>query len=135
MPAVVSTKEERAQARKDRRAAAARRRYHANPEASREKCKSAKQAQRSRDGQEFPPEPGRVNYDPEDYAEEWEFLTDLGMRSDQIIANSRPSRDWFKKRVLPLVTRAICASCGSVFNPQKVHMLTMCSHACNSKKK
>lgn len=131
MPAVAVTKEERDQARKDRRAKAARRRYHEHPEQSREQCKSAKQEQRRRDGEEFPASPGRNTYDPSDYAEEWVLLSSLGMRSDQIIARSRPSREWFVKRVLPLVDRSVCASCGSLFNPQRVRMLTRCSNACS----
>lgn len=113
-----------AQARKDRRAKAARERYAANKEQERERCRLSKQRSRGGDITE------KVSYDADDYAEEWRFLTHMGMRSDQIIERSRPSRGWFTRWVRPLVHVALCASCGEAFNPQKSGMLTRCSHTC-----
>lgn len=128
-----TTAVQREQARKDRRAAAARRRYHENIEESRERCRVAKIDQRLRDGSEFPPKAGRASYDPQDYAEEWMWLTHLGMRSDVIIERSRPSREWFIRRVLPLVSRSICALCNEVYDTRAAGMLTRCSNACTGR--
>lgn len=37
---------------------------------------------------------------------------------------------WFTQHVLPLVHRAICATCGELFDPQAAGMLTRCSKTC-----
>lgn len=72
----------------------------------------------------------RPRFDPEDYAEEWMFLASQGTRADDIIERCAPSRWWFMKKVMPLVTLARCSSCGTAFNPQKTGLLTFCSRAC-----
>jgi hypothetical protein len=136
VPAVITTteeREERVQKRRATRAAAARRRYAENLEAERLRCKTAKQVQRRHDGSQFKPTPG-VNYDAADYAEEWMFLTWLGVRADDIIAGSRPSRDWFNDNVLPLVTRSLCSTCGEEFNPQHAGMLARCARNCGARR-
>lgn len=79
---------------------------------------------------EFPTRPGRKRFDAADYAEEWMFLAAQGIRADDIIARSVPSRWWFTKHVMPLVTLARCASCGNAFNPQLSGLLVFCSRAC-----
>jgi hypothetical protein len=117
---------QREQERKDRRAADARRRYAENRDSERERCRTSKQHQRrgtvaARKGN---------RYDPADYADEWEFLTWTGTRSDEIIRRSQPHREWFIRHVLPLVHRAICATCGDMFNPQLAGTLTRCSKTC-----
>lgn len=76
------------------------------------------------------PKTRRRAYSPSDYAEEWAFLTRMGVTSDQIIERSRPSRHWFSQRVLPLVTRSLCASCGEAFDPQKAGSLLRCEPSC-----
>lgn len=112
------------QARKARRARRERERYAANREKERERCRAGKQRQRGDDKTQ------KVSYDPDDYTEEWEFLTGMGVRSDIIIERSAPSRGWFSKWVRPRVHAALCASCGSLFSPQKSGMLTRCSATC-----
>lgn len=109
-----------------RRAEAARRRYAENIHSERERCKAAKRATRTttigtRRG---------ARYDAQDYAEEFVFLTWQGVPADQIIARSQPRREWFTINVLPLVSRAICGTCGDVFEPQTVGSLTRCSKTC-----
>lgn len=121
---------EAVRARKDRKAATARRAYAANKEAEQERCRLSKQAQRQRDANGFPPVPRNEQFDPEDYAEEWLFLTWAGVRSDQIIERSRPPRTWFSRHVLPRVTRSRCATCGELFNPQVSGFLVRCSKTC-----
>lgn len=116
-------------ARKSRRAEAERQRYADNRDAERARCRTAKQQQRSRDAREFPPQTNGC-YDPDDYADEWMFLTSAGVRSDLIIERSRPTREWFAKYVMPRVTRSRCATCGEVFNPEDVGLLTRCSKTC-----
>lgn len=133
MPTETMTIEDREQARRDKRAVASRRRYHERVDDSRERCRLSKQEQRRRGEDGFPASAGRASYDPEDYAEEWLFLTALGVPSDQIIDRSRPAREWFVRHVLPLVNRSLCAHCGSVFDPQRARMLTKCSNACNAR--
>lgn len=76
------------------------------------------------------PKTRRRAYSPRDYAEEWVFLTSAGVRADQIIERSRPSRYWFNSRVLPLVTKSLCATCGEAFNPQDAGTLLRCAKNC-----
>lgn len=121
--------EDRDAARKSRRAQRERERYSMRIEVERARCRTRKQSQRSREGREFPPQAGG-RYEPGDYAEEWTFLTMLGVRSDLIIERSRPTRAWFAKYILPRVTRSLCATCGDLFNPQDSTFLTRCSRTC-----
>jgi hypothetical protein len=123
---VTTDPEQRIQARKTRRATAARRRYAENIASERERCRTSKQHQRK-----AALSTTRGNkYDPADYADEWEFLTWAGTRSDEIIRRSQPHREWFTRHVLPLVHRALCATCGDMFNPQVAGTLTRCSKTC-----
>lgn len=119
---IADARARREEERRERRAAAARRRYHEDPERSRERCRTSKQAQRS--GETTP------RYDVEDYADEWMFLTRMGLRAGEIIARSRPSHRWFIEHIMPAVTIAVCSSCLDVFNPQVTRTLTRCSTAC-----
>jgi hypothetical protein len=117
---------QRDEARRTRRADAARRRYAENIDSERERCRTSKKHQR---GSTLATRKGN-RYDPADYAEEWEFLTWTGTRSDEIIRRSQPHREWFTRHVLPLVHRAICATCGDMFSPQVAGTLTRCSKTC-----
>lgn len=130
MPGVIDLEDERNRARRERRAKLARKRYHANLDAARTRCKVAKQRQRSTDAADFPTGPGAKKYDADDYASEWLFLTYGGLRAEEIIRKSRPAREWFTDNVLPLVNRAICSYCGGIFNPQMSGMLTRCAQDC-----
>ena len=128
MQAVVNIADARArkeEERKQRRAAAARRRYYEDPDAARERRRTDLRVQRAGGGSV------RVRYDVEDYADEWMFLTRMGVKAEDIISRSCPSREWFVRNLLPVVTRARCAKCDEVFNPQVSGMLTRCSASCN----
>lgn len=75
--------------------------------------------------------PGRpAVYDAEDYADEWLFLTRMGVRSDEIIRRSLPSGGWFAKHVRPLVDASRCMACDGPFNPQESGSLMFCSETC-----
>ena len=113
--------------KKERRAAAARRRYWEDVESARARCRVAKATSRAGLNDE-PSDP----YHPESYADEWMFLSLSGVRAEDIIARCRPSRTWFINHVMPLVTRAVCSYCADPFNPQVSGMLTRCSFYCGS---
>ena len=75
--------------------------------------------------------PGRpAVHDPEDYADEWLFLTAMGVRSDEIIRRSIPTARWFTEHVRPLVDRSRCTHCDAPFDPQESGSLTFCSEIC-----
>lgn len=77
----------------------------------------------------YEPQKRRAKFDAEDYAEEWKWLTHMGVAAERIIARSNPSRDWFFDHVRLLVTDAIC-TCGEHFNPAETRMLSKCNKAC-----
>lgn len=77
----------------------------------------------------YEPRKRRAKFDAEDYAEEWRWLTHMGVPAEQIINRSNPSRDWFFDHVRLLVTDAIC-TCGEHFNPAETRMLSKCNKAC-----
>lgn len=95
----------------------------------RKRCRTAKRQQRERDGSILGTHRGN-RYNAEDYAEEWLYLTWSGMRSDDIIARSRPARAWFTAHVLPRVNKSLCATCGILFDPQVTGSLTRCTKSC-----
>ena len=74
----------------------------------------------------------RRRFDPEDYADEWRYLTRVGTPASQIIARSRPSRDWFFVNIRMRVTDAICSECGTHFNPSQTRTLTKCNKSCGA---
>jgi hypothetical protein len=86
-------------------------------------------APRSPKPEGYKPRPRRSKFDAEDYAEEWRWLTQIGMPAEQIITRSNPSRVWFFEHVRMLVTDAIC-TCGDHFNPADSRQLTRCNKAC-----
>jgi hypothetical protein len=69
-------------------------------------------------------------YDAEDYAEEWKWLTEAGMLSADIIKQSTPSATWFKKHVTPLVRYANCPRCKRRFLVEKSGTLMACGKTC-----
>lgn len=127
MPAGTAV-DEKAIRRREQKAEWARQNYARKQEEEQARCKSAKQEQRS-EGY-VPQRRGGPRYDLDSYVEEFRFLTAGGRRSDDIIRASTPSVKWFRQRVLPHITRSICASCSRPFNPQDSGMLTRCSETC-----
>jgi hypothetical protein len=77
----------------------------------------------------YEPQPRKAKFDAEDYADEWRWLTRMGVPAEQIITRSNPSRDWFFDHVRMLVSDAIC-TCGEHFNPSETRLLTKCNKAC-----
>ena len=111
--------------RRAHKAAVERKRYMENREREQERCKAAKYVQRH-----GPAPVGTRTYDAEDYAEEWAFLTALGVRGDEIIRRSHPDRSWFVRNVKPLVNRSLCSACGGPFDPRGATSLTRCAMTC-----
>lgn len=80
--------------------------------------------------------PGRpAVYDAEDYADEWLFLTRMGVRSDEIIRRSLPSARWFQDHVRPLVDASRCMACDARFDPQESGSLIVCSKNCKTRRR
>lgn len=104
-------------------------RRHKRNAAERERYANDIEAQRQR-GREKQPATRPGKYDPEDYAEEWQFLTDCGLPADQIVARSCPSRQWFLEWVRPLVHDAICSACWFHFSPADTGTLLHCEKGC-----
>lgn len=77
----------------------------------------------------YEPRKRKAKFDAEDYADEWVWLTHMGVAAERIVARSNPSRDWFFDHVRLLVTDALC-TCGEHFNPSETRMLTKCNKAC-----
>jgi hypothetical protein len=82
-------------------------------------------------------EPGKVmrpahprSYDALDYAEEWDFLTEAGLLSTEIIDRSMPSKAWFKKHVTPLVKYSNCPGCGRKYLVAKSGTILICGKDC-----
>jgi hypothetical protein len=120
---------DRAARRREQKRDWARRNYAANQESEQERCKAVKRQAR---GDETPVEQvvARLKYDKHSYIDEWLFLTWGGRRSDDILAASDPSIDWFNLNVMPHVGRSICATCEDMFDPRVARSLTRCSKTC-----
>lgn len=71
-------------------------------------------------------------YDAEDYAEEFEELTDLGLSCREIVTRCSPSPLWFRRNVFPRVSRALCISCRCFFRPGDTDRGTECSMTCRN---
>ena len=71
-------------------------------------------------------------YDPLDYIDEFDELTDLGLSVREIVARSQPSQTWFHKHVFPHVHRALCISCRCFFDLSRVTRGTECSSICRN---
>ena len=116
------TKEQAAKRRKQRAAS-----YARNPDTQRAATKRYKEKKMN---PLSPPPLKRLAYSPQDYAEEWEWLTEAGMLSSDIIARSTPSRAWFKKHITPLVKYANCPGCGRKYLVAKSRTLLICGRDC-----
>ena len=115
---------EQAARRREQRAAS----YARNPDAHRAAVKRYKEKKKM--NPLSPPPSKRLAYSPQDYAEEWEWLTEAGMLSSDIIARSTPSRAWFKKHITPLVKYANCPGCGRKYLVAKSRTLLICGRDC-----
>lgn len=102
--------------------------YHRNPERQRG-YSAAYRRRKAVPGKELGV-PRPRNYDAQDYAEEWQFLTDAGLLSTEIIDRSMPSKAWFKKHVTHLVKYANCPSCGRKYLVAKSGTLLICGKDC-----
>lgn len=71
-------------------------------------------------------------YDPEDYIEEFQLLTSLGMRGADIIRRSNPCLSWWDEYVKPSITWAVCMECNSPFRVQAARSLVKCHHMCGA---
>lgn len=76
------------------------------------------------------PNAPRASYSPQDYAEEWEWLTNAGVLSTDIIAKSTPSKAWFKKHITSLVKYANCPGCGRKYVVANSGTILICSRTC-----
>jgi hypothetical protein len=98
--------------------------YHSNPERQREYSRAHKA--RKATGDAVSPRP----YDPQEYAEEWAWLTEAGMLSRDIIDRSTPSTAWFKRHITPLVKYANCPGCGRKYLVENSKTLLICGRDC-----
>ena len=111
-------------ARRAERARKARLNYEENKEAERKRRKDGMARARANGG------PKTSKYDVDDYAQEWEELTYLGLDAARIISGSIPSERWFLTWVMPRVSASRCSSCGRVFNPAETGTFLVCSKTC-----
>lgn len=113
-------------ARRAERARKARLSYAENKEAERKRRRDGMARARANGG------PQTSIYDVDDYVQEWEELTYLGLDAARIIAGSVPDKRWFLNWVMPRVPVARCSSCGRVFNPSETGTLLVCGKTCGA---
>ena len=102
--------------------------YDANPERQRTYTRNYKA--RKANTATAPKHTPRPQYDAQDYAEEWQFLTNAGLLSTEIIDRSKPSKAWFKKHVTPLVKYSNCPGCGRKYLVAKSGTILICGKDC-----
>lgn len=111
-------------ARRAERARKARESYAENRDSERARRRDGMARARANGG------PQTSRYDVDDYVQEWEELTWLGLDAARIISGSDPGREWFLTWVMPRVSVSRCSSCGRVFNPSETGTLLACSKTC-----
>lgn len=67
-----------------------------------------------------------ARYDALDYADELREMTCVGMPSKEFIERSNPGVSWFRRKVIPVATLAMCHTCKKCFNPSKTGTILEC---------